>query len=71
MKNWILKNKLLLLGSAIGAIAGYLYYWQIGCATGACAITSKPLNSIVYFGVMGGIASGIFKKQAPVEKKPE
>jgi len=71
MKNWIIKNKLIIIGSAIGAIAGYLYYWQIGCATGTCAITSKPLNSMVYFGVMGGIASGIFKKQAPAEKQPE
>lgn len=70
MKNWMIKNKTLLIGVATGAIAGYLYYWQIGCESGACAISSKPFNSMVYFGVMGGIASGIFKK-VPKEKEPE
>ncbi len=70
MKNWIIKNKTLLIGVATGAIAGYLYYWQIGCNTGTCAISSKPFNSMVYFGVMGGIASGIFKKGAK-EEDPE
>jgi hypothetical protein len=37
----------------IGAIIGYSYYYFIGCNSGSCAITSRPLNSIVYGAFMG------------------
>ena len=43
------------IGVVIGAIAGYLYYFYVGCASGTCAITSKPLNSTLYGAVMGGL----------------
>jgi len=43
------------LGVVIGTIAGYLYYYYVGCASGTCAITSKPLNSSLYGGLMGGL----------------
>lgn len=42
-----------LIGAAIGGLLGFLYYKFIGCSTGACPITSKPLNSILYGAVMG------------------
>lgn len=42
-----------LLGIAIGGLLGFLYYKIVGCSTGACPITSKPLNSILYGAVMG------------------
>lgn len=48
------------LGLIVGAIAGYLYYQQIGCATGSCAITSKPLNSTLYGMLMGGLLFNLF-----------
>lgn len=38
-----------------GAIVGYLYYRLIGCSTGACAITSRPLPSIIYGAAMGAM----------------
>ncbi len=63
MKNWILGNKLILLGTFIGAIGGYCYYHFIGCVNGTCMITSKPINSVLYFGFMGGLFSGMFKKR--------
>lgn len=44
------------IGLALGAVAGYLYYHYIGCASGSCAITSKPLNSTIYGSIMGGLA---------------
>jgi hypothetical protein len=44
----------------IGLIAGYLYYQQIGCETGTCAIASKPLNSTLYGGLMGGLLFNLF-----------
>ena len=53
--NLIYKYKYVLLGIVAGAVAGYLYYFYIGCANGTCAITSKPVNSTLYGALMGGL----------------
>jgi hypothetical protein len=50
------------IGVIVGAIAGYLYYFYVGCASGTCAITSKPLNSTLYGAVMGGLIFNMFIK---------
>lgn len=63
MKKWFNNNILYLLGALIGAIAGYFYWQQVGCVTGTCAITSKPLNSTIYGAVMGSLLLGLFKKE--------
>lgn len=57
------KYNLLLTGVALGAIGGYAYYYFIGCASGQCAITSNPVNSVVYGMVMGGLALDLFKRK--------
>ncbi len=49
-------------GIAIGALAGYVYYLEIGCLSGSCAITSDPLNSSLYGGLMGGLLFNTFTK---------
>jgi len=49
-------------GVLIGAIVGYLYYAEIGCLSGSCMITSKPLNSTLYGGLMGGLLFNTFIK---------
>ncbi|MCU0403309.1 MAG: hypothetical protein MUE99_02090 [Chitinophagaceae bacterium] len=59
----MLKNKLMLIGAAVGAIGGYIYYAQVGCITGTCAITGSPVNSTAYFAMMGALAFGAFKKE--------
>jgi len=51
---------LLLSGVIVGAVAGYLYYYYVGCVTGTCAITSRPLNSTLYGAVMGGLLFNLF-----------
>ena len=51
------------IGIAIGALAGYAYYFYVGCASGTCAITSKPLNSTLYGAVMGGLLFNMFVKE--------
>lgn len=51
---------LLLTGILLGALGGYLYYHFIGCHSGSCAITSKPLNSTLYGAVMGGLVINLF-----------
>jgi hypothetical protein len=53
---------LTLIGIIIGAVAGYLYYLNIGCESGTCAITSKPVNSTLYGGLMGGLIFNMFVK---------
>jgi LytS/YehU family sensor histidine kinase len=54
------------IGIVVGAIGGYLYYHFVGCASGSCAITSKPVNSTLYGGLMGGLLFNMFVKE---EKK--
>lgn len=61
--NYLLKHKLTIIGLIIGAISGYLYYYFVGCASGTCAITSKPLNSSLYGAIMGALFLNIFKKE--------
>lgn len=43
----------MLSGLVVGAILGYLYYYYIGCASGACAITSNPYISTAYGALIG------------------
>jgi C4-dicarboxylate transporter len=50
------------IGIAIGVLAGYAYYFYVGCASGTCAITSKPLNSTLYGALMGGLVFNMFVK---------
>ena len=61
--NFILKNKITIFGVIAGAIGGYLYYHFVGCESGTCAITSKPLNSSLYGAMMGGLFINMFKKE--------
>lgn len=51
-----------IIGLTIGAIAGFLYWNYIGCASGTCAITSKPINSTLYGAFMGYLVAGMFQK---------
>jgi len=51
------------VGVIVGAIAGYANYHYVGCASGTCAITSKPLNSTLYGAFMGGLLFNLFVKE--------
>lgn len=59
------KKALLLtgIGAVIGALAGYGYYYYIGCASGTCAISSKPINSTLYRALMDGLIFNVFVKE--------
>ncbi|KXK42039.1 MAG: hypothetical protein UZ11_BCD004001570 [Bacteroidetes bacterium OLB11] len=52
-----------IIGITVGTISGFLYWKYIGCASGTCAITSKPLNSSVYGAIMGGLIFSMFQKE--------
>ena len=62
MENFIKKYKLGLIGLVLGGILGYAYYHFIGCNTGTCSITSKPINSSGYGMVMGYLILSTFEK---------
>jgi hypothetical protein len=51
------------IGVLIGAVAGYLYYHYVGCLSGTCSITSKPLNSTLYGSLLGGLLFNLFVKE--------
>ena len=61
MKIALKKYRTLLIGGVLGAIAGYAYYYFVGCANGTCAITSNPVNSTLYGILTGGIIGDIFR----------
>lgn len=62
MKKFVKNNYLTFVGVGLGAVAGYLYWLQIGCNSGTCAITSDPINSTIYWALMGGLILNMFKK---------
>jgi len=55
------------LGLLIGIIAGYSYWYYVGCYSGTCPITSNWHVSSMYGGLMGGLLGSIggdfFKKK--------
>jgi hypothetical protein len=61
--SFLLKHKLTLMGLAMGALGGYVYYYFVGCAAGTCAITSNPLNSTLYGAILGGLTLHSFEKE--------
>ncbi len=65
--NFIKQYGITILGIILGAIGGYLYYHFVGCASGSCAITSKPINSTMYGALMGGLFLNMFQKNKQIK----
>ncbi|MBV6405847.1 MAG: hypothetical protein GFGODING_02629 [Flavobacteriales bacterium] len=57
-RSWLLT----LFGIVLGALAGWAYWHGWGCTNG-CAITSSPVNSALYGGLMGALLMNTFKKE--------
>jgi glycerol uptake facilitator-like aquaporin len=53
----------------LGAIAGYAYYYYIGCNSGTCPITSNPWISTIYGAVVGLLT--VPWEQKPKSSQPE
>lgn len=45
-----------------GGIVGLAYYGLVGCNGGGCFISSNPVISMVYVGLIGWLLSGLFGK---------
>lgn len=61
--NFINKNKITIIGTAFGAVVGFLYYKFIGCSSGTCAITTKPVNSTLYGALMGSLLFNLLQSK--------
>jgi phage shock protein E len=59
--NWLGRHKWEVFGLAMGAVAGWSYWYFIGCASGSCPITSQPLNSSLYGSALGWLAGGLIR----------
>ena len=57
------RHWLTLLGIALGAAGGFLYWNFIGCTTGTCPITPSPINSSVWGAIIGGLLLSSFQKE--------
>ncbi len=60
---------LTIAGILVGAIGGYIYYAQVGCASGTCAITSNPYMSILWGGMIGYLLGDMFRKKIKTRSK--
>ncbi len=68
MKTTIIKWS---IGIALGAVGGFLYWYYIGCNSGSCAITSSPINSTLYGGMMGGLLLNSFDSKKRKDETPK
>jgi hypothetical protein len=66
MTEWLKLYKWKIVGVVIGAIAGFAYWYYIGCNSGTCPIQSNWHTSTLYGGLIGYILP-----KSPVKKKEE
>ena len=59
-----------LIGLVVGAIGGYIYYIEMGCNSGSCAITSNPYMSVLWGAAIGYLVFDMFRKK-PKTESPE
>jgi hypothetical protein len=58
-----------IIGTVVGIIGGYVYYREVGCVSGTCAITSNPYMSMIWGGALGYLLFDMFRKKK--ETKPD
>jgi hypothetical protein len=51
----MMKHLRWITGILAGAAVGFSYWYFIGCNAGTCAVTSSPVNSSIYGGLMGAL----------------
>jgi hypothetical protein len=64
MAIFVRKNILYFIGAFVGGVGGFLYWKYVVCITGTCRITSSPINSTIYFSMMGSLFFALFQKKS-------
>jgi len=54
-----------MIATAIGAVAGWAYYYFVGCKSGSCFIAGNWYIAIPYGGLLGYLFFGSFLKSSP------
>lgn len=64
-KHWIKATFALrhFIGIISGGMAGFLYYYFVGCTSGNCVIKSNPFYSILLGILLGYLIADLFKKK--------
>lgn len=52
-----------IIGIAIGGISGFLYYYFVGCASGACPMKSNPYLNIIMGVIVGYLVADLVKNK--------
>lgn len=52
------------IAAFLGGVAGYAYYYYVGCYSGSCAITSNPYISTGYGMLVGALLIDSQKQQS-------
>lgn len=52
-----------IIGLAIGAAGGFIYYSVVGCSSDSCPVTSNPWLSIIWGSVIGYLSGSMFNKK--------
>ena len=68
MNKFLVKYKWKLIGVAIGATAGFAYWYFIGCASGTCPIQSHWQSSMLYGALIGYILPKGPSKEAKIKE---
>jgi hypothetical protein len=63
LKSKAIQFKYEIAGALAGAVAGWCYWYFVGCSNGACLITGRPLNSSIYGALTGSIAFSLLRKK--------
>lgn len=61
IKNLLRKYWVTLVGIAVGATIGWLYWYTIGCENGLCTIKSDPWKMTLYGAILGGLFFDMIK----------
>ncbi len=59
MKSWIIKKKISIMLTFVGAIVGCSYWYFVGCESGTCAITSVWYRTTIYGAIMGWLVGDL------------
>jgi Family of unknown function (DUF6132) len=67
-----IEMKIKIISVIAGACLGWLYYYFVGCASGACPITSNPYTSMIFGAAfLGLILPDILKKRKDKENESD